>query len=90
MFEPVSLLFTTERATFSLPDFTEQNPVISATATHHEFIDEATNIEQILFDAVFNHCNLATSRDLAKVHTPARSLHNGHTTTESRHLWIKY
>lgn len=47
-----------------LPATAEEHPVVSGPATSQELIAEIINADRILFDAVFNHCDLEASRKL--------------------------
>lgn len=48
----------------NLPVIAEEHPVVSGPSASPGLVAEISNADQILFDAAFNNCDLAASREL--------------------------
>ncbi|WP_323846822.1 nuclear transport factor 2 family protein [Microbulbifer magnicolonia] len=64
MRKQITALFLTGIACASVSTSAEEHPVVSGPSTSSELVAEITDADRILFDAVFNNCDLDASQDL--------------------------
>ncbi len=64
MYKLTAALLLAGTSLANLPAAAEEHPVISGPSTSAELVAEITNADRILFDAVFNNCDLEASQHL--------------------------